>query len=55
MNGPKIINKTIEISAAEAGSYTPYMYDKSKQKAWIKANYPGAEVEKGYSLSVVIN
>ncbi|MCH5239958.1 MAG: hypothetical protein J1F38_07025 [Muribaculaceae bacterium] len=54
LNGMKVINKTIRCTQAEARQYTTYMYDADSGEAWIKANYPGADITKGWSLNVNI-
>lgn len=54
LNGMKQINRKIRCSLDESHIYTSYMYDREKQKAWILAEYPGADLEKGWSLNVNI-
>lgn len=54
LNGMKQINRKIRCSLEESHRYTSYMYDIEKQKAWILAKYPGANLEKGWSLNVNI-
>ncbi|MDE6254659.1 MAG: hypothetical protein K2M39_00540 [Muribaculaceae bacterium] len=55
MNGPKPFTRTIECSSSETGYYSQLMGNKSKQAQWIQANFPGANVSKGFSMSVNIN
>lgn len=54
LNGMKQINRRVRCSIAESRDYTTYMYDREKQKAWILAKYPGADLDKGWSLNVNI-
>ncbi len=54
-NGMKQINRKIRCSIGESHRYTAYMYDKDLQKSWITTNYPGANLDKGWSLNVNIS
>lgn len=54
LNGVKTINRVITCSADEARSYTRYMTDRRLKEAWIKANCPGAQTGKGFTLTVNI-
>ncbi|MDE5840898.1 MAG: hypothetical protein K2H49_08260 [Muribaculaceae bacterium] len=54
MNGPKPFVREINCSASEAGYYSQLMTNKSKQAQWIRANFPGAATERGFSMSVNI-
>ena len=54
MNGVKIIDRKIICSEAEARTYTPYLTNKKFQEDWIKTNFPGAQIDKGFSLIVNI-
>ena len=54
MNGPKPFTRTIECTSSETGYYSQLMGNKSKQAQWIQANFPGANVSKGFSMSVNI-
>ena len=54
MNGPKPFTREINCSSSEAGYYSQLMNNKSKQASWIQANFPGAEIGKGFSMSVNI-
>lgn len=54
LNGVKTINRVITCSADESRTYTQYMTDRRLQEAWIKANYPGAQTGKGFTLIVNI-
>lgn len=54
LNGTKQINRKIRCSMEESRKYTSYMYDRNIQKEWILKNYPGAELDKGWSLNVNI-
>ncbi len=54
MNGPKPFEREINCSASEAGYYSQLMTNKSKQAQWIRANFPGADTEKVFSMSVNI-
>ena len=54
MNGPKPFTRTIECSPSETGYYSQLMGNKSKQAQWIQANFPGANINKGFSMSINI-
>lgn len=54
MNGPKPFTRVIECSSSETGYYSQLMGNKSKQAQWIRANFPGADTDRGFSLSVNI-
>lgn len=54
MNGPKSFSRTIECSQSEVGFYTQLAGNKSKQAQWIQANFPGADVNKGFSFGINI-
>ena len=54
MNGPKPFTRVIECSPSETGYYSQFMGNKSKQAQWIQANFPGANISKGFSMSVNI-
>lgn len=54
MNGPKPFTRTLECSTSEVGYYSQLMGNKSKQAQWIRANFPGADTDRGFSLSVNI-
>ncbi len=54
MNGPKPFERVINCSASEAGYYSQLMTNKSKQAQWIRANFPGADTDKVFSMSVNI-
>lgn len=54
LNGPKPFTRVIECSPSETGYYSQLMGSKSKQAQWIQANFPGANVGKGFSMSVNI-
>ncbi len=54
MNGPKPFEREINCSASEAGYYSQLMTNKSKQAQWIRANFPGADTDKVFSMSVNI-
>lgn len=54
MNGPKPFTREINCSASEAGYYSQLMTNKSKQAQWIRANFPGADTDKVFSMSVNI-
>lgn len=54
MNGPKPFAREINCSSSEAGYYSQLMTNKSKQVSWIQANFPGAEINKGFSMTVNI-
>ena len=54
MNGPKPFSRVIECSSSEIGYYSQLMGNKSKQAQWIQANFPGANVSKGFSMSINI-
>lgn len=54
MNGPKPFSRSIECSPSEAGYYSQLMTNKGKQAQWIRANFPGADTERGFSMSVNI-
>lgn len=55
MNGPKPFAREINCSSSEAGYYSQLMTNKSKQAAWLQANFPGAEIGKGFSMAVNIH
>ena len=54
LNGPKPFTRVIECSPSETGYYSQLMGNKSKQAQWIQANFPGANVSKGFSMSINI-
>lgn len=54
MNGPKPFTREISCSSAEAGYYSQLMCNKSKQAQWIAANFPGAKISQGFSMTVNI-
>lgn len=54
MNGPKPFQREIDCSQSEVGYYTQMMTDKSEQARWIKANFPGAQIGRGFSMTVNI-
>lgn len=54
MNGPKPFTRVIECSSSETGYYSQLMGNKSKQAQWIRANFPGADTGRGFSMSVNI-
>lgn len=54
MNGPKTFAREINCSSSEAGYYSQLMTNKSKQVSWIQANFPGAEINKCFSMTVNI-
>ena len=55
MNGPKPFTRVIECSSpSETGYYSQMMGNKSRQAQWIQANFPGANVSKGFSMSINI-
>ncbi len=54
MNGPKPFTREINCSSSEAGYYSQLMTNKSKQAQWIRANFPGADTDKVFSMSVNI-
>lgn len=54
MNGPKTFIRKISCSSSEAGYYSQLMTNKTRQASWIQANFPGAEIGKGFSMVVNI-
>ena len=54
MNGPKPFVREISCSQSEAGYYSQLMTNKTKQAEWISANFPGAQIGRGFSMSVNI-
>ena len=54
MNGPKPFTREITCSSSEVGYYSQLMGNKSKQTQWISANFPGADISRGFSMSVNI-
>ncbi len=54
MNGPKPFIRVIECSSSEARYYSQIAANKSKQAQWISANFPGADINRGFSMSVNI-
>ncbi|MDE6682632.1 MAG: hypothetical protein K2J87_04325 [Muribaculaceae bacterium] len=54
MNGPKPFQRIIECSQSEVGYYTQLAGNQSKQAQWIQANFPGANVSKGFSMTINI-
>ncbi len=55
MNGPKPFQRVIECSSSETSYYSQLMGNKSKQAQWIRANFPGADTDRGFSMTVNIN
>lgn len=55
MNGPKPFECEVNCSSpSEVGYYSQLMGDKSKQARWIASNFPGADTDKGFSMSINI-
>lgn len=54
MNGPKPFTRVIECSSSEVGYYSQLMANRSKQAQWIAANFPGANTDRGFSMTVNI-
>lgn len=54
MNGRKPFVREISCSASEAGYYSQLMTNKAKQSQWISANFPGAQIGRGFSMTVNI-
>ncbi len=54
MNGPKPFKREINCSPSEVGYYTQLMANRAKQAQWIRANFPGADTDKVFSMSVNI-
>lgn len=54
MNGPKPFTRIIECSYPGTGYYSQLMGNKSKQAQWIRANFPGADTDRGFSMSINI-
>ena len=54
MNGPKPFSRIIDCTSAEVGYYSQLMGNKNKQALWIQTNFPGAEISKGFSMSINI-
>lgn len=54
MNGPKPFKRSIECSSSETGYYSQMMGNKSKQAQWIAANFPSADINRGFSMSINI-
>ena len=54
MNGPKPFQREVNCSRSEVGYYTQLMTNKSEQAQWIKANFPGADIGRGFSMTVNI-
>lgn len=55
MNGPKPFTRVINCSSSEVGYYSQLMTNKNQQAQWIQANFPGANIGRGFSMSVNIN
>ena len=53
-NGPKPFKRVIECDKSETGYYSQMMGIKSQQAAWIRANFPGANTDRGFSMSINI-
>lgn len=54
MNGPRPFVREIACSQSEVSYYSQMMTNKSKQAQWISANFPGAEIGRGFSMTVNI-
>lgn len=54
MNGPKSFSRKITIAPSESGYYSRLMGNKSKQAQWIRTNFPGANTDRGFSMSINI-
>lgn len=54
LNGPKPFKRIIEVPRNETGYYSQLMGNKSRQAEWIRANFPGADTAKGFSMTVNI-
>ncbi len=54
MNGPKPFTREIAISPSESGYYSQLMGNKQKQAQWIATNFPGADIDRGFSLTINI-
>lgn len=54
LNGPKPFRRVIECARSETGYYSQMMGNKARQAQWIRANFPGANTERGFSMSINI-
>lgn len=54
MNGPKPFSRVLEVPQNKTGYYSQLMTNKSRQAEWIKANFPGANTAKGFSMTINI-
>lgn len=54
LNGPKPFTRVIECGSSETGYYSQLMGNKSLQAQWLRANFPGADTDRGFSMSVNI-
>lgn len=52
LNGPKPFSRVIECDKSETGYYSRMMGSKAQQAAWISANFPGADTNRGFSMSI---
>lgn len=54
LNGPKSFKRTFECVKSETGYYSQLMCNKSMQAEWIRTNFPGANINRGFSMVVNI-
>lgn len=54
MNGPKPFTREMKVSSSRIGYYTQLMGNKQKQAQWIRSHFPGADTDRGFSMSVNI-
>lgn len=54
MNGPKPFVREINCAPSETGYYSQLMGNKTKQAQWIRATFPGADTDRGFSMVVNI-
>ena len=53
-NGPKPFKRVIECDKSGTGYYSQMMGNKTRQAQWVRANFPGANTERGFSMSINI-
>ena len=53
LNGPKPFERAFDISPSEARYYS-LIGNKAAQAQWIQANFPGANIQQGFSFSINI-
>lgn len=54
LNGPKPFERIFIVSPSEARYYSSLIGNKAAQAHWIQTNFPGANIQQGFSFSINI-